>query len=970
MDAVNAVFLSKTRIALELAFQYQAFEAGSVFWIHAGTASQIEKAFDDIAKTVQLPGWELDDPDIDRMGQVKEWFESRLSHRWLLIIDNADDIDVLYTERVGKTPGVKSRLVDYFPRSSNGTIVLTTRNMKIGRSFVPQHAPDHVIKIDPWSLPESERFLTLRLVDQATTPKDIGYLAELLEYHPLALVQATAYMCTESVSLSRYLTMYKQSDQTKIQLLSEDFEDETRYANVKNPVAATLQISFDYIDCQFPLSATLLSAMSLLDTKAIPESFLTLGNDFKSITDALGKLQAYSLIKKRTDSLTYRGQEYNLFDLQGLVRLAFQAWLKDRDKLQNAARYVLKTLDAQYPDRDRDEWVTYQVYHPHVLVFLQNLPKVLITGMSVSSGVGRSFVNEIDSLEASLGAKVSWYLRQIGDYQTAEPIARRSLTLLSAIHGPTSQVTLEGVVALAQVLEKQGKYDEAEWHFRQVLNLKERASLNGPELRDLICGLADIYKNQGKYVKAQEYFQRALDITQHSTRERDMSDDVSSDIHYDLGALYDRQGKNDEAQIHFGESYEIRKRRFGSQNALTLRARQGLGLIYFRKGDSESALQHLLAVLDGRRTNTQIGPDHPDTLRTHCCVAVVYKQQKRLAKAEQMLEPIVDSMETRLGKDHPHTLEAKHELGIILKLKSRYTAAREQLQATMTGRSARLGADHPQTLDTMYELGIICERLGMLDQARSLCKQVLLCREERYGLNDNHTLSACQALAIVLESAGCYTEAERLLLRVIEGWDKNSRTKSMDFLRAHQHLITIYMKQGQFVQVQPFFERLIVLKDILKRRLSSNRALDSKHLLILNLKHECGEICLLLGQLEEAVVYCKSALEGQEERLGLTNVDTLRTLRTLGAILEQQGRDMEAEQLYHEALRVRDKLEPDDTVLACVNYQLGGLYIRAGQRKKAEQSFRQALQARVRKLGNQHPDTVQTRQALANVNPS
>ena len=899
------------------------------------------------------------------MGQVRDWFESTISKRWLLIIDNADDIDMLYRERLGKTTGARYRLIDYFPRSSNGSIVLTTRNMKVARNFVPQDAWEKVIKVEPWSSQESEQFLASRLKDQRPASKDVACLAELLEHHPLALVQAAAYMYTESVSLARYLSIYRQSDEARTRLLSEEFEDDTRYTNVKNPVATTFEISFEYIDRHFPLSAKILSAMSMLDTKAIPEPFLALDDDSKSVTDALGKLQAYSLIVKRTDCFTCRGQQFHLFDFQALVHLALRAWLKGQDRLLNARYCATKSLLRHYPDEEGTEWETYQVYHPHVLVFLQNKVSARKTTKGIYSNVGTSFADEMNGLEGSLGTKVSWYLRQIGDYQIGERIAGRSFNLLETVYGPTSTLTIRSEVNLAQILEKRGDYEAAEKHYTHVLYLREQLSPDEAEIRDTIHSLADVYKSKGDYGKAENYFQRALDMVQKSGVERNVADEKFSKIHYDLGVLYDRQGRNADAQAHFQASYETRKRQFGPQNLQTLRALQGLGLIYFRTGNSELALDCLLTVFNGRCSNSQLGPDHPDTLRTHCYVASVYRQQKRLGKAEQTLEPILESTRVQLGKDHPHTLEASFEYGLVLKLQSKYPAAEEQFRTTLKGRSIRLGPDHPQTLDTMYELGLVLERLGSYNDAKSLCERVLRCRVERHGRYDNHTLSSAQALAVVLESAGYYSDAELLLLQVIKGWKRNSRTRSMDFVRAHQHLIGIYTKQGQPDKSQPFLEHLYSLKDIAKRRLESNRTLDSKHPLVLSWKHEYGQVCLLLDQLEEALMYCKSALEGQEERLGLTNIDSLRTLQTLGAVLERQGRDVECEQLYQCAVRNRDELEPDNIVLASIDHRLGILYERSGQHERAEQSLRQALQSRKMRLGEQHPDTLETEKTLA-----
>ena len=955
----------KSRIVLELAFQVQEFDTISVFWVHAGTTSQIEKVYDGIAKIAKLPGSDLQDPDIDKMEQVKDWLESDSSGQWLLIVDNADDIDMLYRNRVGKVTGSSYRLVDYFPRSSNGSIVLTTRNMKVGRNLVPQDTPENVIRIDQWRSEESADFLSSRLAGQDVAHEDISCLANLLEHNPLALVQAAAYMCAESVSLNRYISVYGQSDETKIRLLSEEFEDQTRSLNIKNSVAATLEISFDYIDRHYPLSARMLSTMSMLDTKAIPETLLALDDDVKSVIDALGKLQAFSLIAKRADTFDFEGHQTNLFDLQSLVRITLRAWLKDRGKLQDAANLALKGLCLQYPDANRDEWATYQVHHPHAILLLQteSLGRRQFS-TAISNGL-IDLASEIDTFEALLGRKVSWYLRQIGDYRTAEQIAKRSFDLTEIAHGPISPMAFECRVNLAQILERRGEYEEAERHYTLALRMEERLSLDKNAKLRTVLSLADVYKSQGNYFKAEKHIQFALEIVKRTSLKEDVPEHELSNIHYNFGALYERQDRSEDARAHFDASYEIRKRALGPEYLDTLRALQGLGLIDFRLGDDEKALSLLLTVLRGRSSSNQLGPDHPDTSRTHFYVAGIYQQQTRWTKAEETLKSIVENMTTQLGEDHPHTLEARNNLGYVFRLQSRYPEAKEQYQMTLDGRKARLGPNHLQTLDTVHELGIVYERLGSYERAIKFCERAWQGRAERYGRNENHTILSAQALSGALVGAGRYTDAEVLLLEVIEGWERNSRIRSGDYLKAHQLLITVYEKQDRHNSSKPYLDHLHSLKSIAQRRLTSNQRLNPQHLLVLTQEHEYGQVCLQLGQLEEASFHCALALKGREARLGLMNVDSLRTLRSLGAVLERQGRDGDIERLYKCVLNARGRMDSDNVLLASIGYQLGVFYLRKGLHRQAAESLGQALQVRIKTLGVGHPDTRLTSEALA-----
>src|SRR5437667_9359320 len=60
----------------------------------------------------------------------------------------------------------------------------------------------------------------------------------------------------------------------------------------------------------------------------------------------------------------------------------------------------------------------------------------------------------------------------------------------------------------------------------------------------------------------------------------------------------------------------------------------------------------------------QLGPGHPDTLRTVENLAIVYTNQGRYKKAEQLHERALKGREEQLGPEHPDTLRTVQNLKI------------------------------------------------------------------------------------------------------------------------------------------------------------------------------------------------------------------------------------------------------------------------------------------------------------------
>jgi hypothetical protein len=88
--------VGKTQIALEAAFRIQkASPDRSVFWISATSTASFEKGFHDIGRALQVPGINKDKADVKSL--VKTFLSQESAGRWLLIIDNADDMEMLYS---------------------------------------------------------------------------------------------------------------------------------------------------------------------------------------------------------------------------------------------------------------------------------------------------------------------------------------------------------------------------------------------------------------------------------------------------------------------------------------------------------------------------------------------------------------------------------------------------------------------------------------------------------------------------------------------------------------------------------------------------------------------------------------------------------------------------------------------------------------------------------------------------------
>jgi len=132
-----------------------------------------------------------------------------------------------------------------------------------------------IIEVKPMDGAQAVALFEKKLGEPSNS-KDIAELAEVLEYMPLAIVQAATYISQRAprFSVSQYLEEFKKSDRKRTSLLNYEGGELRRDKEAKNSIIITWQISFNHILQSRPSAADLLSLMSLFDRQGIPESLL------------------------------------------------------------------------------------------------------------------------------------------------------------------------------------------------------------------------------------------------------------------------------------------------------------------------------------------------------------------------------------------------------------------------------------------------------------------------------------------------------------------------------------------------------------------------------------------------------------------------------------------------------------------------------------------------------------------------
>ncbi|EXA33707.1 hypothetical protein FOVG_15010 [Fusarium oxysporum f. sp. pisi HDV247] len=229
--------IGKTQIALQLAYWIQKNKQDySVFWVPALSRASFEQACMEIIDACGIPAADSD----NAIESVREYLSSRRAGKWLLVVDNADDANI-----VMGSAGAESGIYQSLPKSDEGRILFTTRYRKVAVSV----AGRNVLEVPAMSREDARSYFKQALIQKMSLSDKqvIDHLLALLTHLPLAITQAAAYLNENQISLTEYLQLFENTDRDRIELLSAEFQDNTRYKQSQGPVATTWFISFNQI---------------------------------------------------------------------------------------------------------------------------------------------------------------------------------------------------------------------------------------------------------------------------------------------------------------------------------------------------------------------------------------------------------------------------------------------------------------------------------------------------------------------------------------------------------------------------------------------------------------------------------------------------------------------------------------------------------------------------------------------------
>ncbi|KAI2474908.1 TPR-12 multi-domain protein [Pyrenophora tritici-repentis] len=439
---------SKSQLAIEHAYRtHEQSPETWVFWVHASNAVRFEQSYRDIADRVKIFGRR--DPQANIFKLVHDWLcDSR--QRWLLVLDNLDDARFLISDQ------------------ADGHHQAQTTN-----------ARRDIVSVKPMDKAEGIALFTKKLGPQGDN-SDVTELAAALEYMPLAIVQAAAYILQRAprCSVGKYLDEYRQSERKQTSLLDHNEGQFRRDREARNSILVTWQISFEYIQQTRSSAADLLSLMSFFDRQGIPEDLLRPRTERQGARTIQTEKVRNPGDSDSDDDISQPSAGENEFEDD-----IFEA----NSKLEQWKEQFVSNLCAAFPTGEYENWVTCRALFAHARSAIGQLPE-----------------HESSLAEwATLLYRAAWYAERMGNSTDAATLATESMRARKKVLGQEHQDTLSSMAMVGSAYRLGGRWADAEKLEVQVMETrKKKLGADHPDTLISMANLAFTWKAQGRSAEA------------------------------------------------------------------------------------------------------------------------------------------------------------------------------------------------------------------------------------------------------------------------------------------------------------------------------------------------------------------------------------------------------------------------------------------------------------------------------------
>ncbi len=276
-----------------------------------------------------------------------------------------------------------------------------------------------------------------------------------------------------------------------------------------------------------------------------------------------------------------------------------------------------------------------------------------------------------------------------------------------------------------------------------------------------------------------------------------------------------------------------------------------------------------------------------------------------------------------------------------------YAESEQHLLRAYELSASHRGKDDPRTLDLLMALSGKLMDLNKYADAAIMAKTAFEAETRKLGPEDPKTVVAMQNLGVAYLYTNQYANAEPLLKKALEIQSRSNGYDNKDTLNSSDSLAQLYIDQSRYAEASAVLAKGL---ESYRRVFGPDHPYTSREMFGL------GKVLQGNGAYAEAERVFAEALAIDQRTRGKRHPDTLRTAVRLGWTQIDAGKFDEGIPLLEKTLGdFRETLGPGSSATLICEIYLGVGYDAKGDRVRAEQTLRAALQG-FRALGKDQED--------------
>jgi len=376
---------------------------------------------------------------------------------------------------------------------------------------------------------------------------------------------------------------------------------------------------------------------------------------------------------------------------------------------------------------------------------------------------------------------------------------------------------------------------------------------------------------------------------------------------------------------------------------------QNLGSIYQKLGKFEEADALLGSALERRKS--LFGADSEEVAESLTALGLLRSDQARLEEAEKLVQDGLAMTRRHVPPNHPALAKASLAFGKVLAQRGLYDRAIAALNEAVRLQSAPgvAPADLATSLSTLADAHYSA---GHYDVCRSLYTRVLEMHRQIY--DSRHPLIADDlgSLAAVQRDLGYYSEAEQLdrqALDIVQSYYGHDNPQTAGRLTALAESLTYQKKYDDAVSA---LEQALAIQE---------RVYGPAHPSVAETVNELGNVASMRDKLDEAEAHFRRAVDIYRAVYGDHHYLVAIALSNVGGIAMDKKDYPRAEKIFRDVIRRYSETLPADNVnLGIAHVKLGRTLLRQNRYADAESETRAGYEILIKQSS---PSTSFTRAA-------